>query len=331
MTNHWSNLVDPTEAEAETLIIGIEQQLGQPLHDVVRRHLYQRRADTAHAFPRLENHFDRYLFGQFQVPTSARDNRSEFLEISFVVTFDSVWSVVAVPTRTELTDRFLERLGRAIEAFEAGATAGDAIGRLMTVVIGELESFLGETGDTLTTVQQLAHDLADSRNLSRAIKEQMPGLHDALADVRSEVASVGTVVDQMETILERVASDAIDLHRIHEGHQTELFGASTEIHLLDTWYRARRVKVLQDEQLEQANLIGARLGAVSEHDELTSGRFIGAIASIMLVPTFLVGLYGMNFDRMPELHWQLGYGSVVVIIVAVTAFQIWLFRRKRWI
>ena len=36
-----------------------------------------------------------------------------------------------------------------------------------------------------------------------------------------------------------------------------------------------------------------------------------AIASILLVPTFIVGLYGQNFIHMPELHWRYGYCVVV--------------------
>ena len=66
-------------------------------------------------------------------------------------------------------------------------------------------------------------------------------------------------------------------------------------------------------------------------DEVTSGRFMGAIASIMLLPTFIVGLYGMNFDNMPELRWPIGYGFAASLIVAITMFQIWYFRRKRWL
>ena len=31
------------------------------------------------------------------------------------------------------------------------------------------------------------------------------------------------------------------------------------------------------------------------------------IASLLLFPTFIVGVYGQNFDHMPELHWRLGY------------------------
>jgi len=331
----WMNLVEPQEHESAGMIDEIEEEIVDRLHQVVRGHLQTRRTDVAHAFPRLENHFNRYLFGQFQVPTSADDSRSEFLEVTFVATFDSVWSVVWIPTATDLTDRFLIRLGRIVEACGSGDSVGAVVGRLMTVVVSELESFLGETGDALRSIQHDVLSLVSTPNLSRVIMEKMPVLHDALGDVRLEISSVGTVVDALESVLDGVSNDRIDLHRTIDGGsgsgKQEVFDVSTEIHLLDTWYRARRLKVLQDEQLEQAQFIEARMSAVSEHDELTSARFIGAIAAIMLVPTFIVGLYGMNFDEMPELHWRLGYGSVLALIVAVTIFQVWIFRRRRWI
>ena len=56
-----------------------------------------------------------------------------------------------------------------------------------------------------------------------------------------------------------------------------------------------------------------------------------AIASILLVPTFIVGLYGQNFRNVPELHWGFGYWWAWGWILASTAFQVVFYRRKGWI
>jgi magnesium transporter len=56
-----------------------------------------------------------------------------------------------------------------------------------------------------------------------------------------------------------------------------------------------------------------------------------AIASLLLFPTFIVGVYGQNFDEMPELHWRLGYLFSWGVIVMVTMAQLVFFRRKRWL
>jgi magnesium transporter len=51
---------------------------------------------------------------------------------------------------------------------------------------------------------------------------------------------------------------------------------------------------------------------------------------LLLVPTFIVGVYGQNLD-IPEARWKYGYALSWGVIIAATAFQLWYFRRKRWI
>src|SRR5947207_1732175 len=55
------------------------------------------------------------------------------------------------------------------------------------------------------------------------------------------------------------------------------------------------------------------------------------VASLLLLPTFIVGLYGQNFVDIPELRWHLGYAYVWGLIVGTTALQLWWFRRKQWV
>jgi magnesium transporter len=50
------------------------------------------------------------------------------------------------------------------------------------------------------------------------------------------------------------------------------------------------------------------------------------------VPTFIVGLYGQNFQHhFPEIHWRSGYAYSWGLIVATTLLELWFFRRKKWI
>jgi hypothetical protein len=55
------------------------------------------------------------------------------------------------------------------------------------------------------------------------------------------------------------------------------------------------------------------------------------IASVLLVPTFIVGLYGQNFRHIPELHWGFGYWWSWGWILFTTALQLALFRWMGWI
>lgn len=60
-------------------------------------------------------------------------------------------------------------------------------------------------------------------------------------------------------------------------------------------------------------------------------RQLAAWAAILAVPTAIAGIYGMNFDVMPELRWVYGYPVVLGGIVAVCGFLYWRFRRSGWL
>jgi len=52
------------------------------------------------------------------------------------------------------------------------------------------------------------------------------------------------------------------------------------------------------------------------------------LTSIFAPLTFIAGIYGMNFDNMPELHWRFGYGGALTVMLVIAAVQvIWLWRR----
>jgi magnesium transporter len=58
---------------------------------------------------------------------------------------------------------------------------------------------------------------------------------------------------------------------------------------------------------------------------------LAAWAAILAVPTAIAGIYGMNFNFMPELHWEYGYFVVVGVILAVCAALYTQFRRRDWL
>jgi len=60
-------------------------------------------------------------------------------------------------------------------------------------------------------------------------------------------------------------------------------------------------------------------------------RKLAAWAAILAVPTAVAGIYGMNFEHMPELKWAWGYPAVMVGIVAVIGWLYWRFKRNGWL
>jgi magnesium transporter len=60
-------------------------------------------------------------------------------------------------------------------------------------------------------------------------------------------------------------------------------------------------------------------------------RKLAAWAAILAVPTAIAGIYGMNFEHMPELKWRFGYFLVIGAILAICGTLYWRFRRNDWI
>ncbi len=75
----------------------------------------------------------------------------------------------------------------------------------------------------------------------------------------------------------------------------------------------------------EVNLLLASVG----QSEVT--RKLAGWAAILAVPTAVAGIYGMNFDFMPELRWSFGYPLVVGGILAVCGLLFWRFKRIGWL
>jgi magnesium transporter len=76
--------------------------------------------------------------------------------------------------------------------------------------------------------------------------------------------------------------------------------------------------------------LDAYLSAINNRLNETMKRLtvLGAIFASM---TVITGVYGMNFDHMPELRWRFGYPLVFVIMAAVTGLLLWFFKKKEWV
>ncbi len=66
-------------------------------------------------------------------------------------------------------------------------------------------------------------------------------------------------------------------------------------------------------------------------EQTTTTRRLAAWAAILAVPTAVAGIYGMNFEHMPELKWEFGYFVVIGLIAAICAGLYTVFRRNEWL
>ncbi|OIJ89100.1 magnesium/cobalt transporter CorA [Streptomyces colonosanans] len=68
--------------------------------------------------------------------------------------------------------------------------------------------------------------------------------------------------------------------------------------------------------------------SVAQNEDM---RKITAWAALVAVPTMVTGMYGMNFDHMPELHWRFGYPLVLIVITAACLALYRGFKRNGWL
>ena len=76
--------------------------------------------------------------------------------------------------------------------------------------------------------------------------------------------------------------------------------------------------------------ISVNLSMINLQENATMKR-LAAYAALIAVPTMIVGVYGMNFEYMPELHWRYGYALVLGIMAAVDGYIFYRLRRSGWL
>ena len=71
--------------------------------------------------------------------------------------------------------------------------------------------------------------------------------------------------------------------------------------------------------------------ALIQLGENETTKRLAAYAALVAIPTMIAGIYGMNFDHMPELKWAFGYPTAVVVMVVIDAYLFYRFRKAKWL
>ena len=58
---------------------------------------------------------------------------------------------------------------------------------------------------------------------------------------------------------------------------------------------------------------------------------LAAYAALLAVPTMIAGIYGMNFEHMPELKWRYGYLLSLLVMAGIDIYLYFRFKRTRWL
>jgi len=151
-------------------------------------------------------------------------------------------------------------------------------------------------------------------------------IRERISQLRHDILHIRRTLAPTRDSVRAVIDNRVDL----EGG--ELFTHELELSFGDAYDKLLR-------STEGLELSRDLLGSVRDYhqakianDQNEVVKRLTAIASILLLPTFIVGLYGQNFLKMPEYHWGIwGYVWSWGLILGTTVVQVWYFRRRQWL
>ncbi len=178
---------------------------------------------------------------------------------------------------------------------------------LLDVVVDNYIYIIGLLGEKIENLEDKMTD------------EPRKELLDEINDYKKELNLLRkNIKPAREMILSLVKLESEILQEENRFHFRELQDNITEAGELSDSYR----EILYDQLNIYHTVMSTRLNDIMR--TLT-------IFSVMFIPlTFIVGVYGTNFDYVPELHWQNGYFIMWVVMVVVAIVMFLLFRRKKW-
>jgi magnesium transporter len=159
--------------------------------------------------------------------------------------------------------------------------------------------------------------------------ETAPAEHtrERISSLRHDLLHIRRTLAPTRDAVRRVVDDVVE---VEEGG--EVFTHDVEVAFNSAYDKLLRA--FDGLELSRDLIASVRdyLQAKVANDQNEVMKKLTVIASLLLLPTFIVGNYGQNFQHhFPELHWQFGYAFAWGLIVATTVVQLWFFRRNRWI
>jgi magnesium transporter len=299
----WTDLLDPDRADLEQVCPG-------NLHPrALDRLVAPAEAPGDEPRPTLEAHTG-YVFGVFLVAVAVPDEDTVFYqEVDIVITPDRLVTVRKTPQGRPPFDPkgVREAIGDDRDAGMVAYQLVDDVAESYLDLIDELNNEIDELEDAI---------------------EAWPGprIRARLSDLRHDMLRIRRTLAPTRDAVRRVVDNRVDL----EGG-VEVFSEDVELHFADAYDKLLRAS--EGLELCRDLVAGARdyYQSMVAQDQNEVTKRLTAIASILLVPTFIVGLYGQNFRDMPELRWGWGYWWSWSLIIVTTAAQIVYFRRKRWL
>ena len=253
--------------------------------------------------PKAEE-FDDYLFFTMKMLYSIKENKIDYEQISFVLGKDYLLSFQE--KEGDLFGSLRERIKQSSGRVRT-RNADYLLYRLIDIIVDNYYTVLDEVGQQIEQVEDDIYKGPSNQEFQKIqrIKKELIYLRKALYPLRDAVSKLAKdesgFIEQANI---RYYGDVYD-HVVHL------------IDSLDTY------KDLTSSLMDiHINTVNTRMNEVM--------KVLAVISTIFMPLTFIVGIYGMNFDFMPELHSNWGYPLVMSFMAALFFGMIRFFKYKKW-
>lgn len=253
--------------------------------------------------PKAEE-FEDYLFFTLKMLYRIDGAAIDYEQISFVL--GKNYLISFQEKEGDLFNGFRERI-RLDQGRVRKKQADYLLYRLIDIIVDNYYNVLDRVGDIIEEMEETVYENPSNTSFQKiqSIKKELIYLRKALYPLRDAVSKL--VKGESEYVRDeniRFFADVYD-HVVHL------------IDSLDTY------KDLTSSLLDiHINAMNNKLNEVI--------KVLTIISTIFIPLTFIVGVYGMNFDFMPELHWKHGYYMVWGIMAALVIGMLVFFKYKKW-
>src|SRR2546426_3077136 len=296
-------LIDPTPDE-------LREKLPREIQESALERLLAPAEHDDEPRPTLQSHGD-YVFGVFLLAVAVpEEDRVFYQEVDVIVTHDVLLTVSKTPPGEHPYDPRPAR-----ESCRPDDTAGMMFYRLVDDIA---EHYL----DLIDSLDEEIDQLEDTVETSPAAMTRV-----RLSELRHDLLHIRRTLAPTRDAIRRVVDNVVE---VTEGQ--EVFPHEVEVAFNSAYDKLLRAFDGLELSRDLINSVRDYLQAKVANDQNEVMKILTVIASVLLLPTFIVGLYGQNFrHHFPELGWQWGYAWSWGLIVVTTAGQLAFFRRKGWI
>ncbi len=250
--------------------------------------------------PKLDYYEDHTFFVTYRINpvTLAKEELNLFVNKSYIVTYHHLHS------------EEINKIWKNIHNNDPQTKDWDTykvLHRIMDELVDNYFPINYKIEDTLNSIEE------NSQN------ESMEELLDKLFDARHHLLSLRQIVTPMRDLMYRM----LNSQRLPGIEQNKAYFLDIYDHLL-------KLSELIDANREITADIRDSYLSYNSHQTNRVMKVLTVFTSIFMPLTFIVGIYGMNFENMPELTWQYGYFGVMILMTVIgMGMYIW-FRKKGW-